>query len=80
MSLLEIKRYLKEVKMASVPSLCAYFNCDASLIREMLNYFLLKGQIRANVFSANCGSCTKCPSKKSSEVYEWVENSNCLVV
>ncbi|MCC2666452.1 MAG: hypothetical protein K0R24_828 [Gammaproteobacteria bacterium] len=72
MSLLEIKRYLSEVKMASLSSLCTYFNCDSMLLRQMLAHWIRKGKVRQCLKTPKCGvKCQEC-SPLLTEIYEWV--------
>ncbi|HLB57660.1 MAG TPA: FeoC-like transcriptional regulator [Gammaproteobacteria bacterium] len=72
MSLLDIKTYLMQVKIASLSSLCIYFNCDSELLRKMLCHWMRKGCIRQFSKTDACGGkCAKCPSALT-EIYEWV--------
>lgn len=71
MSLLEIKAYLTQVKIASLASLCAYFKCDSELCRNMMMHWVRKGCVRTAAKPASCGSCTKC----GPEIYEWIDQS-----
>lgn len=72
MNLLEIKNYLMRVKIASLSSLCTYFNCDSDLLRGMLSHWIRKGCVRQCLKTANCGTkCVKC-SPSVTEIYEWV--------
>ncbi|MCD6039200.1 MAG: hypothetical protein K0S27_600 [Gammaproteobacteria bacterium] len=72
MNLLDLKHYLMRVKMASLSSLCSYFNGDEELIRQMLRHWVRKGKVRQCKKAANCGvQCMQCrPS--FTEIYEWV--------
>ncbi len=72
MSLLEIKNYLMRVKMASLASLCTYFNCDSDILRNMLNHWIKKGCVRRCMKTSNCGTkCMNC-NVAATEIYEWV--------
>jgi putative ferrous iron transport protein C len=72
MSLLEIKKYLLEVKIASLAKIAAHFNCDAEVVRTMLTHWLRKGCIRKFTPEAGCGkTCMKCVPQ-TVEIYEWV--------
>jgi len=74
MSLLEIKNYLRQVKMASHAKLCAHFNCDAEILRDMMMHWLRKGCIRRFIQSSACGkTCGKCDMPPILEIYEWVD-------
>lgn len=71
MNLLEIKQYLMKVKIASLSHLCAYFNCDSELLRNMLCHWMRKGCIRKMTKTPACGdACNKC-SPALVEIYEW---------
>lgn len=72
MSLLDIKNYLMQVKMASLSSLCVYFHCDQEVLRGMLAHWVRKGCVRQCLKTAACGTqCTQCPVS-ATEIYEWV--------
>lgn len=74
MSLLDIKRYLIQVKIASLASLCTYFNCEADLLRNMLAHWVKKGCVRQCKKTPNCGvKCGQC-SPMLTEIYEWVSS------
>jgi len=72
MSLLDLKKYLMQVKIASLSSLCIYFNCDSDLLRVMLQHWVRKGCLRQFNKTAACGvKCTQCIPAMT-EIYEWV--------
>lgn len=72
MNLLEIKNYLMRVKIASLASLCTYFNCDSQLLRNMLGHWVRKGCVRQCLKTSACGTrCTQCPTA-ATEIYEWI--------
>jgi putative ferrous iron transport protein C len=72
MNLLEIKNYLMRVRIASLSSLCTYFNCESELLRNMLGHWVRKGCVRKCAKTANCGTkCVQC-SPLVTEIYEWV--------
>lgn len=72
MGLLEIKNYLMKVRIASLSSLCVYFNCDSELLRAMLGHWVRKGCIRKCTKKDACGTkCMQC-STLTTEIYEWV--------
>ncbi len=74
MSLLAIKTYLMQTRMASLASLCAVFNVEAETLRCMLSHWIRKGKVRQCMKKPACGSkCFKCPTT-SVEIYEWVYN------
>ena len=72
MSLLDIKRHMMQVRIASLSSLCLIFNTEADRLRCMLQHWVRKGQIRQCMKKPACGSqCFKCPTAVT-EIYEWV--------
>jgi putative ferrous iron transport protein C len=72
MSLLEIKKYLMQVKMASLSHLCTYFKCDSGVLRDMLCHWARKGCVRKFTKNPACGGqCNKCDVAVT-EIYEWV--------
>jgi putative ferrous iron transport protein C len=72
MSLLEIKKYLMRVKIASLSSLSIYFNAKPEVVRDMLAHWIRKGCLRQCMKTEACGgSCFKC-SPLVTEIYEWV--------
>lgn len=74
MSLLDIKNYLMQVKMASITTLCARFNCDSDVLRNMMSHWMRKGCIRRFIPSSGCGkTCGKCATPPTLEIYEWVD-------
>lgn len=74
MSLLEIKRYMIQVKMTTLASLCQLFKAEPETIRCMLQHFIRKGKIRRCQKKSACGSqCFKCPASEI-EMYEWVDH------
>jgi len=74
MSLLEIKNYLMQVKIASLAKLCAHFNCESELLRNMMMHWTRKGCIRKFTQEPGCGkTCMKCVPQ-TVEIYEWIES------
>ncbi len=74
MSLVEIKKYLMQVKISSLSSICVYFNAEPDTLRQMLGHWIRKGCIRQCMKTPACGvSCGKC-SPAITEIYEWVGN------
>jgi putative ferrous iron transport protein C len=74
MSLLELKKYLMQVRVTNLAGICAYFNAEPGLLRQMLGHWIKKGCLRQCQKTANCGSsCGKC-SPLVTEIYEWVGN------
>jgi len=76
MSLLEIRAYLKQVKIASLATLAVYFNHDTDVLRHMMTHWIRKGSVRCFMKTPNCGgACNKCPTA-STEIYEWLDAAN----
>lgn len=72
MSLLEIKQYLMQVKIASLATIRSHFNCDSELLRQMLSHWIRKGCVRQCLKTPSCGTkCQQC-SPMVTEIYEWV--------
>lgn len=72
MNLFDIRNYLMQAKMASLSSLCHYFNCDAELARQMLRHWMRKGKVRQCQKTPQCAvKCRQC-SPLLTEIYEWV--------
>ncbi|MFZ2314947.1 MAG: FeoC-like transcriptional regulator [Gammaproteobacteria bacterium] len=73
MSLIAIKQYMMQVKVATLGSLCGAFASDPETMRCLLRHWMQKGKIRPCLKKPNCGSkCFKCPMA-SNEMYEWVD-------
>lgn len=78
MSLIEIKSYMVRVRMASLASLCAFFQTDPDTLRCLLAHWVRKGNIRQCQKTPACGSkCFKCPIL-STEIYEWIDSAAIL--
>ncbi len=61
-----------QVKMASLSSLCVYFNRDPNVLRDMLSHWVRKGKVRQCMKTPKCGvKCNQC-SIAATEIYEWV--------
>lgn len=74
MSLLDIKKHMMQVRIATLSSLCILFNTEAETLRQMLNHWVRKGHMRQCTKKPACGSqCFKCPTA-ATEIYEWVYN------
>ena len=72
MGLLDIKNYMMKVRMASLSSLCIYFNSEANVLRDMLAHWVRKGHMRQCMKTPKCGvKCGQC-SVPQTEIYEWV--------
>ncbi len=71
MSLLAIKQYFLQVKVANLASICEYFKLSPELLRDMLGHWIRKGKIRRFNKTAACGKqCVKCDPGMI-EIYEW---------
>jgi putative ferrous iron transport protein C len=72
MSLVDIKQHLMQVRIASLSSICVYFNADPDTLRGMLSHWVRKGRVRQCKKNPACASsCGKC-SPLLTEIYEWV--------
>jgi putative ferrous iron transport protein C len=75
MGLLDIKRYMQQVKMASLKGLSLHFNREPQLLRQLLQVWMRKGCIKQCKRTDRCGtSCGKCDVLLT-EIYEWVSCS-----
>lgn len=71
MVLQEIKAYLKQHRSVSLFDLKREFGSDAGLLRDMLQLWIQKGQVRCVQKTVACGvRCTKC-DPLITETYEW---------
>lgn len=76
MSLVEIKKYMLQVKITSLANLCQHFKTDAETLRCMLQHWIRKGNVKQCMKKPACGSkCFKCPTN-TIELYEWVDLNN----
>jgi len=72
MNLLDIKHRMTEVKIASLSSLCVYFDCESAVLRNMLAHWVRKGKMIQCKKNPKCGvKCGAC-SPLTTEIYEWV--------
>lgn len=72
MSLLDIKKYLMQVRIVSMSGLVAYFNAKPEVLRDMLGHWMRKGCLRQCQKTPACGSsCFKCDPLMT-EIYEWI--------
>jgi putative ferrous iron transport protein C len=75
MTLIEIKQHMKQVRMATLGSLCSLFQVEPDTIRCMMSHWVRKGSVRQCTKEPACGSrCFKCPAT-TTEVYEWIEGA-----
>jgi putative ferrous iron transport protein C len=76
MLLQQMKLYLKQHRIVSLFDLKREFGSDVDVIRDMLDLWIQKGQVRCLQKTAACGSrCTKC-DPLFTEMYEWVPTDN----
>jgi len=71
MSLIELKHYLQEKKIASLGDITEHFQCDAELARHMLQHWIRKGCICAVLKTPACSACRQC-NVLSYEIYQVV--------
>ena len=72
LNLLAIKQYLMKVRITSLSHLSAYFNADATLVKQMLTHWVQKGCVKQCTKTPACGkTCGKCEIA-TVELYEWV--------
>lgn len=72
MSLIEIKRYLMQVRIASLQQLCHFFKSNPQSIRCLLSHLVMTGKVRQCKKTPACGTkCGRCPSD-TIEIYEWI--------
>ncbi len=73
MSLLAIKKYMKQHRMSHLFGLMQYFDMDADLARGLLLHWQCKGHIKKVQKTNQCGTqCCKCDPSLT-EIYEWVD-------
>ena len=71
MILLELRDYLKQVKRAALPDLARHFDTDASVLRDLLQRWERRGDVRKlESVSPKCGSCQACGAADL-EIYTW---------
>lgn len=71
-SLVQIKKYLIQVRMTSLANLSLYFNVEPTFMRDMLKHWIRKGCVRECKRTNACGvKCVKCKPELT-EIYEWV--------
>lgn len=75
MSLIELKKHLQQVRIATLAGLCAIFKIEAPSMQLMLDFWIKKGSVRRcaqpNACATPCANCTQCGVVKN-EYYEWV--------
>ncbi len=76
MLLQQIKQYLVARRIVSIMDLKREFNSDADILRDMLQLWIQKGQVRCLQKTPACGvRCTQC-DPLFTEMYEWVAPQN----
>lgn len=74
MLLAEIKNYLRTQPRVSLFELSKQFDVQGTVMRDMLNVLVRKGQIRQCTKTPRCGvKCHQC-SALTIEMYEWVSS------
>ena len=74
MSLVDLKKYLQQVRISSLSTISAYFNAEPDTLRQMLGHWIRKGCIKQCMKTPACATvCGKC-SPLTTEIYEWVGN------
>jgi putative ferrous iron transport protein C len=69
----QIKAHLQQHRIVSLSDLKREFGADTDVLRDMLQLWVQKGQVRCLQKTAACGSrCTKC-DPLFTEMYEWVK-------
>ncbi len=72
MILQKLKAYLKQHQSVSLFDLKREFGSDADVLRDMLQLWIQKGQVRCVQKTSACGvRCTKC-DPLFIEIYEWM--------
>ena len=72
MLLQRLKLYLRQRRIVSLFDLKHEFGADSDVLRDMLQLWIQKGQVRTVQKTESCGSrCTKC-DPLFTEMYEWV--------
>lgn len=72
MLLQQIKHYLIQRRIVSIMDLKREFKSDADIIRDMLQLWIEKGQVRCLQKTPACGvRCTQC-DPLFTEMYEWI--------
>jgi hypothetical protein len=75
MLLQQIKAYLKQRHIVSLLDLKKEFGADSDVLRDMLNLWIQKGQVRCLQKTPACGTrCTNC-DPLFTEMYEWISTT-----
>ncbi len=75
LTLQELKAYLRENRAASLFELTIHFNADPDSVRDMLEHWIRKNNVRKTQKSSGCNKCCQC-NPLTTEVYEWIENDS----
>lgn len=71
MSLLELRKFVKEHQKTSLNDLKTHFKVDGEQIDAMMEIFVAKNQIKREELQSSCGcSCTSCHKNKEI-LYYW---------
>ncbi len=73
MILLELKKFLKERKVASVQEMALHCNAEPDAVRGMLEEWMRKGKVDKVSDTSSCkGGCCGCNAPVGSmEIYRW---------
>lgn len=72
MILIELKNYLKQMRVMNVFDLSRQLNVAPEVVKDMVGHWVRKGCVRAVPKLPGCGSkCVKC-NPWAMESYEWV--------
>lgn len=69
-TLLEVKAFLAERRVASLSDLVIHFDTTPDAARQVLSHWLAKGKVRLRA-GPDCKAGCSC-SQRPDEIYEWV--------
>lgn len=69
-TLLEVKAFLVERRLASLSDIVIHFDTTPDAAHQVLSHWLTKGKVRT-ADSGTCKAGCSC-SKRPDEIYEWV--------
>lgn len=72
--LLDIKTYLQQHHRADLKDIALHLNAQPDAVRSMMQHWIKKKKVRALSLSCPSAQCSKCTS--SSEMYEWLDNTD----
>lgn len=75
MDLIQLKKYLRDRKIAPLQDVAHHFQVEVDTVRPLLDVWMGKGKVRRRQETATaCKGCCKC-DPASIEVYEWITES-----